>query len=78
MVQVLEQRRFRENKPKYPLLVEALMDYIKEEREKRNVVTGKKIRRKAIVLFQNLYPGDTGFKASRGWFRRMMIKRNKL
>ena len=63
------QRRFRENKPKYPLLEEALVDYIiKEEREKRNVVTGKKIFRKAIVLFQNLYPGDKGFKASHDWF----------
>ena len=60
---------------KYPLLEEALM--IKEEREKRNVVTGKKIRRKAIILFQNLYFGDKGFKASPGWFRRM-IKRNIL
>ena len=74
---VRTKRRFKGNTPKFPLLEEALMDFIKEEREKRNVVTGKMIRRKALVLGQNLYLANHGFKASHGWFERM-AKRNKL
>ena len=72
------QRRLREHKAKYPLLEEALIDFIKEERAKLHSVTGKQIRQKALVLFKSLYPGSREmFTASHGWLRRM-VKRNKL
>ena len=56
------QSRFGKNNPTYPLLEEELMNHIKEEREKRNVVTGKNLRR-------NLYPGDKSSKSPHGWLR---------
>ena len=61
----------------YPLLDEAIVSYIADQRQQRITVTQKKICRKAKVLFQELYPGfNTDFKASRGWFRRMCRRNN--
>ena len=57
-INVQSKRRIRQSKAKYPLLKSALLDYFKEERGKRNSVTGKKIRRKALVLFPTMYPGN--------------------
>ena len=50
--------RIKQSKAKYPLRQSALLDYVKEERGKRNSVTGKQIRRKAMVLFPTMYPGN--------------------
>ena len=77
-INVRSHRRIRQSNAKYPLLESALLDYIKEERGKRNSVTGKQIRRKAMVLYPAMYPGNNErFSASCGWLRRM-IRRNNL
>ena len=71
-------RRIRLTKTKFPLLEEALVQYVKEERGKRQTVTGKMIRREATTLFPNIYPNPKEtFKASNGWLTRM-INRNNL
>ena len=41
-------------KAKYPLLEQAVVDYIKEQRKNRQSVTGSMIIRKAKALFPNL------------------------
>lgn len=75
---IRSKRRLTQSRAKYPLLESALIDFIKEERGKRNSVTGKQIRRKAMVLYQTLYPGSRErFSASYGWLRRM-VRRNNL
>ena len=63
---------------KYPLLEDAIIYYLKEERTKRHSITGPQLRRKALALSKNLYPGSTEkFTASYVWFRRM-IRRNNI
>ena len=50
--------------PKYPLLEGALLDFVKEKRDKTENVSGKSIRRKAASLFPYIYPDIPNFKAS--------------
>ena len=70
-------RRIRLTKAKFPLLEDALVQYVKEERGKRQTVTGKMIRRKATTLFPNIYPNPAEtFKASNGWLTRMLNRNN--
>ena len=71
------QRRLKQSKAKYTLIESALLDYVKEERGKWNFVTGKQIRKKALVLFPSMYPGNNErFSASCGWLRRMIRQNN--
>ena len=70
-------KRIRQSNGKYPLLESALLDYVKQQRGKRNSVTGKQIRRKALVLFPTMYPGNNErFSASFGWLRRIIRRNN--
>eukprot|EP00795_Rhopilema_esculentum_P002477 gene2477-18139_t len=77
-ITVRSQRRIRQSNAKCPLIESALLDYIKEERGKRNSVTGKQIHRKAMVIFPAMYlSNNERFSASCGWLLRM-IRRNNL
>ena len=68
----------RTREGKYPLLEKALLSYIKEKREKKENVNGKKIRRYAASIFPDLYPDSKlRFKASNG-FLHNFLRRNKL
>ena len=59
-------------KAHYTELEQAIVEFVKEQRNERLTVTEKKIRRKAKLLFKELYPElKHDFKASRGWFRKM-------
>ena len=54
-----------------------ILEYITAQRNEQITITEKKARRKAKLLFIELYP-DTGheFKASKGWFTRMFRRNN--
>ena len=67
-INVQSKRRIRQSKAKYPLVESALLDYFKEERGKRNSVTGKQIRRKALVLFPGNNERFSAFLKSLGDF----------
>ena len=50
---------------------------MEDRRKERITVTEKKVRRKATLLFKELYPDvQHEFRASRGWFRRMCRRNN--
>ena len=54
-------------KSAYPLLVQALLEFIKDRRKEQITVTEKKVQRKATLLFKELYPDiQHEFRASRG------------
>ena len=44
-------RKIKTGTSKFPLLDEAIVSYIKEERKKRQPVSGPMIKRKALALF---------------------------
>ena len=59
------------------MLDQAILEFIEDRRRERVTVTKKKVRRKAILLFKELYPNvQHEFRASRGWFRRMCRRNN--
>ena len=63
----------RSYKAKYPLLEQAVVDYIKEQRKNRQSLTGSMIIRKTKALFHNLYHSpDSQFAASKGLFTRVL------
>ena len=64
-------------KAQYPELEDAIMEFIRDERNFRRLVNGKMIHRKALVLFAKLYPMPcASLKASKGWLRRMLLQNN--
>ena len=59
------------------MLAQAIPEFIEDERKERITVTEKKVRKKATLLFKELYPNvQHEFRASRGWFRRMCRRNN--
>ena len=59
------------------MLDQAILEFIEDRRKERITVTEKKVRRKATLLFKELYPDvHHEFRASRGWFRRMCRRNN--
>ena len=60
------------------MLDQAILEFIEDRQNERITVTEKKSRRKATLLFKELYLDvQHEFRASRGWFRRM-CRRNSL
>ena len=60
------------------MLDKAILEFIEDRRKERVTVTEKKVRKKATLLFKELYPHvQHEFRASRGWLRRM-YRRNSL
>ena len=72
-------KRIRKGTSPYPLLDTAVVDFIKQKRDERLVVTGKLIRRQAMIAsFKELYPeSNIAFKASNGWLT-LFLKRNEI
>ena len=59
------------------MLDQAILEFIEDRRKERITVTEQKVRRKAKLLFKELYPDvQHEFRASRGWFRRMCRRNN--
>ena len=59
------------------MLDQAILEFIEDRRKERITVTEKKVRRKATLLFKELYPDvQDEFRASKGWFRRMCRTNN--
>ena len=69
-------RRLRKFTPKFPLLENALVNFVREKRKTGRTVTGKMIRKKALELHPSLY-GDVPFKGSQ-FFLYKFMRRNKL
>ena len=69
--------QIRPMKAKYPLLEDAIVQFVKETRSKRQTVNGKMICRKATNVFPNIYPDPNETSASNRWLKRM-LKRNNL
>ena len=60
------------------MLDKAILEFIEDRRKEGVTVTEKKVRKKATLLFKELYPHvQHEFRASRGWLRRM-YRRNSL
>ena len=59
------------------MLDQAILGFIEDRRKGRITVTEKKVRRKATLLFKELYPDvQHEFRDSRGWLRRMCRRNN--
>ena len=59
------------------MLDQAILEFIEDRRKERITVTEKKVRRKATLLFNELYADiQHEFRVSRGWFRRMCRRNN--
>ena len=60
-------RKIKFGKSAYPLLVQAILEFIEDRRKEQITVTEKKVQRKATLLFKELYPDiQHEFRASRG------------
>ena len=78
-INISSRRNIRGGKAQYPELEDAIMEFIRDERKFGRSVNGKMIQRKALVLFPKLYPMPcASFKASKGWFQRMLLQNNLL
>ena len=60
-------RKIKFGKSAYPLLDQAILEFIEDRRKERITVTEKRVQRKAILLVKELYPDvQHEFRASRG------------
>ena len=72
-------RKIKFGKSACPSLVQAILEFIEDRRKERITVTKKEVRRKATLLFKELYLDvQHEFRASRGWFRTMCRRNNSV